>query len=182
MSWNCWRLTKFRAKLQEPVIDFDPTSNQTSEQLPTYNAYSIDGDVTAPLVYVNYGDREDYEQLDRLGISAKGAIVIARYGSWVARYQTQSCGRTWRDWMHHLFRPQRRRLLPGHEYPAGGWRPRDGVQRGSVMDTDYPGRPITPGVGATADAKRLAIKDARPSPKFRCFRFLTPTHCRYLSR
>jgi len=71
---------KFKAKLQEPVLPGDPTSNQTSEQLPTYNAYSADGDVTAPLVYVNYGNREDYEQLDRLGISVKGAIVIARYG------------------------------------------------------------------------------------------------------
>ena len=58
--------TEFRAKLQEPPVPGDPTSNQTAEQLPTYNAYSIDGDVTAPLVYVNYGSRDDYEQLDRL--------------------------------------------------------------------------------------------------------------------
>src|SRR5271169_7008184 len=72
--------TKFKAKLQEPALAVDPTSNQTSEQLPTYNAYSIDGDVTAPLVYVNYGMREDYEQIERLGVSVKGAIVIARYG------------------------------------------------------------------------------------------------------
>ena len=72
--------TKFRARLQEPVLAVDPTSGQTAEQLPTYNAYSADGDVTAPVVYVNYGNREDYEQLDRLGISVKGAIVIARYG------------------------------------------------------------------------------------------------------
>ncbi|MGA2950499.1 MAG: folate hydrolase, partial [Candidatus Sulfotelmatobacter sp.] len=49
--------TKFRAKLQEPPVPGDATSNQTAEQLPTYNAYSIDGDVTAPLVYVNYGNR-----------------------------------------------------------------------------------------------------------------------------
>src|SRR5215472_3968637 len=73
--------TQFRARLQEPVVAADPTSSQKSEQLPTYNAYSIDGDVTAPLVYVNYGMREDYEELDRLGISVKGAIVIARYGN-----------------------------------------------------------------------------------------------------
>jgi len=73
--------TKFRARLQEPALAIDPTSNQTAEQLPTYNAYSADGDVTAPLVYVNYGNREDYEELDRMGISVKGAIVIARYGS-----------------------------------------------------------------------------------------------------
>src|SRR3984957_19651932 len=71
--------TKFTAKLEEPAIAIDPTSNQKSEQLPTYNAYSIDDDVTAPLVFVNYGLPEDYEKLDRLGISVKGAIVIAKY-------------------------------------------------------------------------------------------------------
>ena len=70
---------KFSAKLQEPALPQDPTSNQQSEQLPTYHAYSKDGDVTAPLVYVNYGIPEDYEQLDRMGISVKGKIVIARY-------------------------------------------------------------------------------------------------------
>jgi len=69
-----------KAKLQEPALPEDPTSNQTAEQLPTYNAYSIDGDVTGPLVYVNYGIPEDYEELDRRGVSVKGAIVIARYG------------------------------------------------------------------------------------------------------
>ena len=75
--------TRFTAKLQEPTVAEDPTSNQHDEQLPTYNAYSIDGDVTAPLVYVNYGVPDDYEQLERLGVSVKGAIVIARYGeSW----------------------------------------------------------------------------------------------------
>ena len=73
----------FTAKLQEPPVEADPTSGQTSEQLPTYNAYSIDGEVTGPLVYVNYGLPEDYEVLERRGISVKGAIIIARYGhSW----------------------------------------------------------------------------------------------------
>ena len=75
--------TKFTAKLQEPALAIDPTSNQQAEQLPTYNAYSADGDVTAPLVYVNYGIPDDYEKLERMGVSVKGAIVIARYGnSW----------------------------------------------------------------------------------------------------
>ncbi len=69
---------KFVAKLQEPALAQDPTSSQQAEQLPTYNAYSIDGDVTAPLVYVNYGIPEDYEQLERMGVSVKGKIVIAR--------------------------------------------------------------------------------------------------------
>src|SRR3989454_1380006 len=71
--------TTFRAKLQEPPVPGDPTSSQQAEQLPTYNAYSIDGAVTAPLVYVNYGGPADYERLERMGVSVKGAIVIARY-------------------------------------------------------------------------------------------------------
>src|SRR5260221_11742739 len=73
----------FKAKMQEPALPEDPTSNQQNEQLPTYNAYSIDGDVTGPLVYVNYGRPQDYEQLERLGVSVKGKVVLARYGqSW----------------------------------------------------------------------------------------------------
>jgi N-acetylated-alpha-linked acidic dipeptidase len=152
---------RFRARLQEPAVPGDPTSNQVAEQLPTYNAYSIDGDVTAPLVYVNYGNREDYEQLDRLGISVKGAIVIARYGeNWrgikpkvAAEHGAIGC-LIYSD-------PKEDGFFNGDDYPKGGWRPREGVQRGSVMDTDYPGDPLTPGVGATADARRLEIKDAK---------------------
>ena len=71
---------KYTAKLEEPTVTADPTSSQHAEQLPTYNAYSIDGDVTAPLVYVNFGIPEDYDTLERLGVSVKGAIAIARYG------------------------------------------------------------------------------------------------------
>ena len=152
--------TPFRAKLQEPAIGVDPTSNQTSEQLPTYNAYSADGDVTAPLVYVNYGIREDYEQLDRLGISVAGAIVIARYGAGWRGTKPKVAAEHGAIGCIIYSDPQGDGFYQGAEYPAGGWRPREGVQRGSVMDTGYPGDPLTPGVGATADAKRLAIKDA----------------------
>ena len=75
--------TTYKAVLQEPTVAGDPTTSQRAEQLPTYNAYSIDGDVTGPLVFVNYGVPADYEELERRGISVKGAIVIAKYGgSW----------------------------------------------------------------------------------------------------
>src|SRR5437764_13028030 len=153
--------TKFTAKLQEPVLPVDPTSIQTAEQLPTYNAYSVDGDVTAPLVYVNYGNREDYEQLDRLGISVKGAIVIARYGGGWRGIKPKVAGEHGAIGCIIYSDPRGDGYYNGDDYPNGGWRPRLGVQRGSVMDTDYPGDPLTPGVGATADAKRLAIKDAK---------------------
>src|SRR5271169_3058888 len=152
--------THFIAKLQEPPLNIDPTSQQTAEQLPTYNAYSADGDVTAPLVYVNYGVPDDYEQLDRLGISVKGAIVIARYGgSWrgikpkvAAEHGAIGCI-IYSD-------PQQDGYFEGETFPQGPFRPKDGVQRGSVMDMPiYPGDPLTPGVGATKDAKRLPLNE-----------------------
>jgi N-acetylated-alpha-linked acidic dipeptidase len=151
----------FVAKLQEPAVPQDPTSNQQSEQLPTYNAYSADGDVTGPLVYVNYGIPDDYEILERNGVSVKGAIVIARYGhAWrgikpmvAAEHGAIGCI-IYSD-------PRDDGYSPGVTYPEGAWRPKEGVQRGSVQDsTEFMGDPLTPGIGATADAKRLPIKNA----------------------
>ncbi len=153
--------TSFRAQLQEPPVPGDPTSGQTSEQLPTYNAYSADGDVTAPLVYVNYGNREDYEELDRFGISVKGAIVIARYGHGWRGVKPKVAAEHGAIGCIIYSDPNGDGYYAGDQFPAGGWRPKEGVQRGSVMDTDYPGDPLTPGVGATAKAKRLSLKEAK---------------------
>jgi N-acetylated-alpha-linked acidic dipeptidase len=157
--------TKFRARLQEPALSIDPTSNQTAEQLPTYNAYSADGDVTAPLVYVNYGNREDYEELDRMGISVKGAIVITRYGSGWRGIKPKVAAEHGAVGCLIYSDPRGDGFFHGDDYPSGGWRPRDGVQRGSVMDTDYPGDPLTPGVGAVPGAKRLGFKEAKTITK-----------------
>jgi N-acetylated-alpha-linked acidic dipeptidase len=152
--------THFVAKLKEPPVAVDPTSNQESEQLPTYNAYSADGEVTAPLVYANYGLPEDYDELARLGVSAKGAIVIVRYGgSWrgvkpkvAAEHGALGCI-IYSD-------PHEDGYFVQDVFPKGPMRPLEGVQRGSVMDfaATQPGDPLTPGVGATPSAKRLPIK------------------------
>jgi N-acetylated-alpha-linked acidic dipeptidase len=156
----------FAAGLREPAVKGDPTSAQQSEQLPTYNAYSPDGDVTAPLVFVNYGVPEDYDRLQRLGISVKGAIVIARYGrSWrgikpkvAAEHGAVGC-LIYSD-------PEDDGYHVGDPYPEGPFRPREGVQRGSVLDMPlYSGDPLTPGVGATADAKRLDRSQAPTLPR-----------------
>jgi N-acetylated-alpha-linked acidic dipeptidase len=154
--------TRFRLALEEPAVTGDPTSGQKAEQLPTYNAYSTDGDVTGLLVYVNYGLPEDYQQLDRLGISVKGKVVLARYGrSWrgikpkvAAEHGAIGC-LIYSD-------PRDDGYFEGDVFPKGPMRPRDGVQRGSVMDfpSSSPGDPLTPGVGATKEAKRLAVKEA----------------------
>ncbi|HYS52598.1 MAG TPA: transferrin receptor-like dimerization domain-containing protein [Thermoanaerobaculia bacterium] len=151
---------RFTAKLFEPPIPQDATSGQSSEQLPVYNAYSIDGDVTGDLVYVNYGVPADYEELERRGVDVKGKIVIARYGgSWrgikpkvAAEHGAIGC-LIYSD-------PRDDGYFQGDVYPKGAYRSENGAQRGSVMDMPiHPGDPLTPGVGATANAKRLDRKD-----------------------
>jgi N-acetylated-alpha-linked acidic dipeptidase len=152
---------KFTAKLEEPALKEDTTSGQKSEQLPVYNAYSVNGDVTGQLVYVNYGVPQDYEELERRGVDVKGKIVIARYGgSWrgikpkvAAEHGALGCI-IYSD-------PRDDGFFGGDVYPKGAWRNETGAQRGSVADMPlYPGDPLTPGIGATANAKRLEVNEA----------------------
>jgi len=153
--------TQFTAKLHEPPLKADHTSGRTAAGLPPYNVYGADGDVTGELVYVNYGMPDDYKELDRRGISVAGRIVIARYqGGWrglkpkLAHEHGAIGCLIYSD-------PRNDGYFMGDVYPKGGWRPTDGVQRGSVgVLTLYSGDPLTPGVGSTTDAKRLSIADA----------------------
>jgi N-acetylated-alpha-linked acidic dipeptidase len=146
---------------QEPPVAEDPTSNLEG-MLPPYVAYQGDGDVTAPVVYVNYGMPDDYEELARRGIDVRGKIILARYGA------------GWRGLKPKLAQehgavgtliysdPADDGFSSDDPYPHGGARPEGGVQRGSVQDmTTYPGDPLTPGIGATANAKRLTREEAR---------------------
>ncbi|CAN5269463.1 transferrin receptor-like dimerization domain-containing protein [soil metagenome] len=147
--------TGFKALLKEPPLKEDATSGQKN-QLPTYNAWSADGDVSGELIFVNYGLPDDYEVLDKMGIDVKGKIVIAKYG------------RSWRGIKPKVAQehgaigciiysdPIDDGYFKGDVYPKGAYKNEFGVQRGSVMDmVIYPGDPLTPGEGATADAKRL---------------------------
>jgi N-acetylated-alpha-linked acidic dipeptidase len=151
----------FKATLTEAPIPGDETSTRTQNELPAYVAFQGDGDVTAPLVYVNYGMPADYDALERLGISVKGKIVIARYGS------------GWRGLKPKLAQehgavgcviysdPRDDGYSVDDAYPKGGARPSNGFQRGSVADmTTFPGDPTTPGYGSTKDAKRVSREAA----------------------
>jgi len=139
---------RYVARLKEPVVPEDPDSGD-ADQLPTFNAYSADGDVTADVVYVNYGTPDDYDDLARLHVDVKGKIVVARYG------------RSWRGikpkvaWEHGAVGciiysdPRDDGYYQGDVYAEGAWRPGYGVQRGSVMDMPvHPGDPLTPGVAS----------------------------------
>lgn len=147
--------TVYKALLKEPALKEDGTSNQ-EDQLPTYNAWSADGDVTGELVFVNYGLPQDYEILESLGISVQGKIVIAKYG------------RSWRGIKPKVAQehgaigciiysdPKDDGYYQGDVYPKGAFKNEYGVQRGSIMDmVIYPGDPLTPNIGATENAKRL---------------------------
>jgi N-acetylated-alpha-linked acidic dipeptidase len=153
---------QFTARLAEPAIKGDASSSNTAGALPPYNVYGADGDVSAELVYVNYGMPDDYKELDRRAISVKDRIVIARYrGGWRGlkpklAYEHGAIGcLIYSD-------PRDDGFFLGDAYPQGGWRPADGVQRGSVADIPiYSGDPLTPGVGATEDAQRLPLSEAK---------------------
>jgi len=155
---------KYTAKLQEPPIDADPDSTDAG-QLPTFNAYSADGDVTGELVYVNYGVQEDYEQLAKMGVDVKGRIVVARYGkSWrgikpkvAAEHGAVACI-IYSD-------PSDDGFKKGKVYPEGPFRPPQGVQRGSVMEMPvHPGDPLSPGWASEPGARKIARSEVRTLP------------------
>ena len=150
----------YRAKLQEPALKEDSTSRAPGGLQP-YNAYSPDGDVTAKLVYVNYGMPKDYEVLESEGISVKGKIVISRYGGGWRGIKPKVAAEHGAIGCLIYSDPRDDGFYRGDVYPVGGYRNENGVQRGSIADMPlFPGDPLTPGVGASKEAKRLALKDA----------------------
>jgi N-acetylated-alpha-linked acidic dipeptidase len=154
--------TPFKATLSEPPVTGDATSAIRDGALPPYAAYGGDGDVTAPVVYVNQGLPDDYKALARMGVDVAGKIVIARYGG------------GWRGLKPKLAQehgavgcilysdPIDDGYGVGDAYPKGPARPDEGVQRGSVLDMPVEaGDPLTPDIGATADAPRIPIAQAK---------------------
>ena len=153
--------TIFKAALHEPAVQGDRTS-ALGGALPPYNAYGADGDVTGPLVYVNYGMPDDYKELARYGISVKGKIVIVRYGGGWRGLKPELAYEHGAVGCLIYSDPADDGYGRGDSYPKGGWRPPEGVQRGSVMNMEwYPGDPTTPGYGSVPGAKHIPIKDAK---------------------
>lgn len=147
--------------LMEPAVEGDATSGLRQDRLPTYNAYSADGDVTAEVVYVNQGIPGDYEALDRLGIDVRGKIVIARYGGSWRGIKPKIAAERGAIGCILYSDPRDDGFFQGDAYPSGPYRMEHGVQMGSVMDMPlFPGDPLTPGTGATEHAERLRREEA----------------------
>ncbi len=157
--------TKFVASLMEAPIPGDITTARP-DAMPAYNVYGADGDVTAELVYVNYGMDDDYRELARRGIDVKGKIAIARYGGGYRGVKVKLAEEHGALGCLIYSDPRDDGYGQGDIYPRGGWRPPAGIQRGSVGDTPlFAGDPLTPGVGATPEAKRLPLAQAKGLPK-----------------
>ena len=153
--------SRFSASLSEDSLAEDPSTSNIDDLLPPYNAFSSDGDVEGELVFVNYGTPDDYEILDRYGISVEGKIVIARYGGSWRGIKPKLAGEKGAIGTIIYSDPEDDGYGAGDTYPQGPFKHESAVQRGSVMDMPtYPGDVLTPFVGATADAERLAIADA----------------------
>ncbi|MGH9541161.1 MAG: transferrin receptor-like dimerization domain-containing protein [Terriglobales bacterium] len=139
---------RYQAKLTEPPVPGDPTSAAPG-QLPPYNAYSIDGDVTAQLVFVNYGMPADYDQLAKLGVDVRGKIVIVKYGRGWRGVKPKVAAEHGAVGCIIYSDPRDDGYFQGDVFPAGAYRPADGVQRGSVLDISLgEGDPSTPALAA----------------------------------
>lgn len=152
--------TKYKAKLWEPALKEDKTSGIISELLPPYNAYSPDGDVTAQVVYVNYGMPADYKILETKGVSVKGRVVLARYGAGWRGLKPKLAAEHGAIGCLIYSDPRDDGFFQGDVYPKGAFRNEYGVQRGSIADMPiYPGDPLTPGEPSIPGVKRLGLKD-----------------------
>ena len=132
--------------LDEPPIPGDPAT--AGPRVPPFNGYSGDGDVTAEVVYVNYGLIEDYDTLDSLGISVRSKVAVARYGRSFRGIKAREAERHGAIGLIMYSDPQDDGYFRGDVYPDGPMRPAGSIQRGSVMNGN--GDPATPGWASSA--------------------------------
>ncbi|HEU0015411.1 MAG TPA: transferrin receptor-like dimerization domain-containing protein [Longimicrobium sp.] len=156
-SARAWRVSPdpVEIDLREPPIAEDPTS--ALPQYPAANGYSAPGDVTAEVVFVNYGLIEDYAKLDSLGVSVRGKIAIARYGRSFRGIKAREAERNGAVGLIIYSDPANDGFVHDDVYPEGPLRPGHAIQRGSIFNGA--GDPSTPGWPSTANARRLPLQE-----------------------
>jgi N-acetylated-alpha-linked acidic dipeptidase len=149
-----------RLNTREAVVPGDPTSSNP-KITPLFNGYSASGDVTAPVVYANYGLPPDYEELKKAGVDVKGKIVIVRYGNSFRGVKAKVAEDHGAIGCIIYSDPEDDGYMQGDVFPKGPWRPVASGQRGSVQFLfDYPGDPLTPGKPAIPGTPRLKPEEA----------------------
>ncbi|HZE70628.1 MAG TPA: M28 family metallopeptidase [Pyrinomonadaceae bacterium] len=154
-----------RLTVREAIVPEDPSSSNP-KIIPLFNGYSASGDVTAPLVYVNYGLPGDYDELKRIGVDVKGKIALARYGNSFRGVKAKVAEENGATGLIIYSDPADDGYMQGDVYPKGPWRPASSAQRGSVQYLfQYPGDPLTPGEPSVPGVKRLQISEATDLPR-----------------
>lgn len=147
-------------RVREAEIPEDPSSSNP-RIIPLFNGYSASGDVTASLVYVNYGLPSDYDALAKLGVNLKGKIALARYGNSFRGVKAKVAEEHGAVGLLIYSDPADDGYVQGDVYPEGPWRPSTSAQRGSVQYLfEYPGDPLTPGKPSIPGVPRLKIEEA----------------------
>jgi len=138
-------VTPSRAVLnqKEDVIPDDPFSADP-ELWKGWNAFSGSGDVTAEVVYANYGRKEDFEKLKELGVDVKGKIVLARYGGNFRGFKAKFAEANGAAGLIIFTDPKDSGYTKGLVYPEGPYYNKSTIQRGSLLTTDFTGDPLTP--------------------------------------
>lgn len=153
-----------RLQVHEPVIAQDPSSGNP-KIIPLFNGYSASGDVTAPLVYVNYGLPPDYEALKKQGVDVRGKIAMARYGNSFRGVKAKVAQDNGAIGLIIYSDPADDGYAQGDVYPKGPWRPVQSAQRGSVQFLfQAPGDPLTPGKPSIPGVPRLNMNEATNIP------------------
>jgi N-acetylated-alpha-linked acidic dipeptidase len=148
------------APTQRPLANIEdngfPWQQDTQNIVVGYNAYSPSGDVTAPVVYANYGRPEDFAALDKLGVDVHGKIVLVRYGQNFRGVKAHLAEEHGAVGVIIYSDPADDGFVKGPVYPNGPFRPADGIQRGSIQYLwEYPGDPLTPGRPSVPGTPRL---------------------------
>lgn len=151
----------------EPPIegDHDTRVADPIAQEP-WNAYSPSADITRPVVYVNYGRPEDYDRLQRMGVSVKNQVVLARYFHGYRGGKSLEAENRGAAAVIVYSDPADDGAIKGSVYPYGPWGPMGHFQRGAVVyDFIIPGDPLTPGWASTNGARRIAERESKILPK-----------------
>jgi N-acetylated-alpha-linked acidic dipeptidase len=153
-----------RLQVRENILREDPTSS-SKKIVPLYNGYGASGDLTAPLVYVNYGLPGDYEALKKAGVEVKGKIAVVRYGNSFRGVKAKVAEDNGVIGLIIYSDPEDDGYAQGDVYPKGPWRPDSSAQRGSVQFLFiYPGDPLTPGLPSVPGTPRLKQEEALNLP------------------
>ena len=148
--------------MKEDIVEGDPFS-EDEDLWKGWNAYSGSGEVTAEVVYANYGRKEDFEKLKEMGVDVRGKIVIARYGGNFRGYKAKFAEAAGAAGLIIYTDPIDSGYFKGLVYPEGPYYSESTIQRGSLLTEDFTGDPLTPYEPALPLDGDIKVKRKKPA-------------------